>query len=154
MIRLPYKGNKTAMYAVLAKNENEIDFEDAIDKMMYQDVIVTFPKFKVEYGAVSFKEILKELGIKTAFLEGVANFTPMFGENVAYIGDVLQKTFIEVDEEGTEAAAATAVIIMKTTSAINVEPPKEFKADRPFTYFIRDEETGEVLFMGEYAYVM
>jgi serpin B len=80
-------------------------------------------------------------------------FTGVSSNHNVYVDDVLQKTFIEVDENGTEASAATAVIMAKATSA-RPEPEiiKEFKADKPFIYFIMDEDTKEILFMGEYAF--
>jgi serpin B len=66
---------------------------------------------------------------------------------------IIQKAYISVDEEGTEAAALTAITLVG--SALQLPKPEEifeFKADKPFTYFIRDNVTGEILFMGEYAY--
>jgi len=66
------------------------------------------------------------------------------------IGDIIQKTFIEVDEKGAEAAAV-AVIDMAPTGAIEPDPV-DFICDRPFTYIIRDDSTGAILFMGEYAF--
>ncbi|HAH68649.1 MAG TPA: hypothetical protein DCL58_02590, partial [Synergistaceae bacterium] len=68
-----------------------------------------------------------------------------------YIGAALHKTFIEVGEEGTEAAAATAVIMTKTSMNPDTGDIIEFKADRPFIYIIRDNGTGAILFIGRYA---
>lgn len=157
MVRVPYKGGKTAMYLVLPTNENKMDIATALDNMNSYEVRLSFPKFKTEYS-LSFKEILKHIGIEKAFEKWEAEFDEVMfkgvkeGENV-YVDDVLQKTFIEVDENGTEAAAATAVIMNKATSiGPGMEEIKEFKADRPFIYFIRDDVTHEVLFIGEYAF--
>ena len=157
MVRVPYKGGKTAMYLVLPTNEDKMDIATALDNMNSYKVRLSFPKFKTEYS-LSFKEILKHIGIKKAFEKWEAEFDEVMfkgvkeGENV-YVDDVLQKTFIEVDENGTEAAAATAVIMNKATSiGPGMEEIKEFKADRPFIYFIRDDVTHEVLFIGEYAF--
>ena len=157
MVRVPYKGGKTAMYLVLPTNEDKMDIATALDNMNSYEVRLSFPKFKTEYS-LSFKEILKHIGIEKAFEKWEAEFDEVMfkgvkeGENV-YVDDVLQKTFIEVDENGTEAAAATAVIMNKTTSiGPGMEEIKEFKADRPFIYFIRDDVTHEVLFIGEYAF--
>lgn len=157
MVRVPYKGGKTAMYLVLPTNGDKMDIATALDNMNSYEVRLSFPKFKTEYS-LSFKEILKHIGIEKAFEKWEAEFDEVMfkgvkeGENV-YVDDVLQKTFIEVDENGTEAAAATAVIMNKATSiGPGMEEIKEFKADRPFIYFIRDDVTHEVLFIGEYAF--
>ena len=156
MVRIPYKGHDTAMYVVLPKNEENLDIEKAMDNMNMYKVELSLPKFKTEYS-MSFTKTLKELGIQEAFSDSNAKFKNVMFQGVSldknvYIGDVLQKTFIEVDESGTEAVAAT-VITMNTTSAMpQPEEIKEFKADRPFQYFIMDETTHQVLFMGEYAY--
>lgn len=157
MVRVPYKGGKTAMYLVLPTNEDKMDIATALDNMNSYKIRLSFPKFKTEYS-LSFKEILKHIGIEKAFEKREAEFDEVMfkgvkeGENV-YVDDVLQKTFIEVDENGTEAAAATAVIMNEATSiGPSMEEIKEFKADRPFIYFIRDDVTHEVLFIGEYAF--
>ena len=157
MVRVPYKGGKTAMYLVLPTNEDKMDIATALDNMNSYKIRLSFPKFKTEYS-LSFKEILKHIGIEKAFEKWEAEFDEVMfkgvkeGENV-YVDDVLQKTFIEVDENGTEAAAATAVIMNEVTSiGPSMEEIKEFKADRPFIYFIRDDVTHEVLFIGEYAF--
>lgn len=157
MVRVPYKGGKTVMYLVLPTNEDKMDIATALDNMNSYKVRLSFPKFKTEYS-LSFKEILKHIGIEKAFEKWEAEFDEVMfkgvkeGENV-YVDDVLQKTFIEVDENGTEAAAATAVIMNEATSiGPSMEEIKEFKADRPFIYFIRDDVTHEVLFIGEYAF--
>lgn len=157
MVRVPYKGGKTAMYLVLPTNGDKMDIATALDNMNSYEVRLSFPKFKTEYS-LSFKEILKHIGIEKAFEKWEAEFDEVMFEGVkeeenVYVDDVLQKTFIEVDENGTEAAAATAVIMNKTTSiGPGMEEIKEFKADRPFIYFIRDDVTHEVLFIGEYAF--
>ena len=157
MVRVPYKGGQTAMYLVLPTNEDKMDIATALDNMNSYEVRLSFPKFKTEYS-LSFKEILKHIGIEKSFEKWEAEFDEVMFEGVkeeenVYVDDVLQKTFIEVDEKGTEAAAATAVIMNKATSmGPGMEEIKEFKADRPFIYFIRDDVTHEVLFIGEYAF--
>lgn len=157
MVRLPYKDNATAMYFVLPTNEDKMDIVAALDKMENYKVRLSIPKFKIEYD-LSFKDVLMELGINKAFDKWGAEFkNKMFvgvsSEDNVYVDDVLQKTYIEVDENGTEAAATTVVIMDSITSiAPGEEVIKEFKADRPFIYFIMDEDTREVLFIGEYAF--
>lgn len=157
MVRVPYKGGQTAMYLVLPTNEDKMDIATALDNMNSYEVRLSFPKFKTEYS-LSFKEVLKHIGIEKAFEKWEAEFDEVMFEGVkesenVYVDDVLQKTFIEVDENGTEAAATTAVIMAKATSiGPGMGETKEFKADRPFIYFIRDDVTHEVLFIGEYAF--
>lgn len=156
MIKIPYKDYETAMYVVLPTNEEKLNIQEAIKKMSTFKVNLAIPKFKTEYS-LSLSKILQELGIQEAFSQINAKFKNVMFQGISldknvFIGDVLQKTFIEVDENGTEAAAATA-ITMNTTSAMpQPEIIKEFKADRPFLYFIMDETTNEILFMGEQAY--
>jgi len=157
ILKKPYKDNETSMYFVLPKNDNpvsETDFYSALDNMTEEYVYFSLPKFKTEYLHTNLIEILKNMGIKTAFSMEDANFLPMFSkespQNI-FIKIILQKTFIEVDEKGTEAAAATAVG-GGAGSAMRPEPI-EFICDRPFTYFIMNKNTSDILFMGEYAYV-
>lgn len=156
MIKLPYSEGRISMGIVIPENE-KIDIKSALDNMKREKVDVSIPKFKIEYST-SMKDLLKSINVKKAFSKWDAEFKDdMFvgireDENV-YIDDVLQKTFIEVDEKGTEAAAATAVIMNKATAM----PPREeevkiFKADKPFIFFIIDEISNEVMFIGEYAY--
>jgi serpin B len=110
-----------------------------------QHVSVALPRFRVETGT-NLNELLKTLGMLSAFIDGTADFSGMDGTQNLYIGDVVHKAFIDVAEKGTEAAAATAVGI-ETTS---LPPPPDLvvRADRPFLYFLRDQPTGAILFMG------
>jgi serpin B len=92
------------------------------------------------------------MGVNLAFNKETAVFDKMLTPvpEQFWIDDVIQKTYIDVDENGTEVAAATYIGIA-ATSAVPSEPI-EFKADKPFTYFICDDETGQIFFMGEYAF--
>ena len=101
------------------------------------------PRFEFESG-FSLKEALAALGMADAFSEQ-ADFSGMTGQRDLFISEVVHKAFVSVDENGTEAAAATAVI-MKLTAA--VEEPVEVTMDRPFVFLIRDLETGAILFVG------
>lgn len=151
IIKLPYKDGKTSMYIALS-DLNDLDFTNYINKMERRKVALSFPKFKTELS-IGLNSVLKDLGIREAFNPDKANLKPMFidiNEN-PFISDVIHKTFIEVDENGTEAAAVTAVGI-KLTSLPIMEEPVIFKADKPFTYFIYDEENNEILFMGKQAF--
>ena len=112
---------------------------------------LSIPKFKIEYEE-KLNDMLGELGMKKAFSDQNTEFTKMIDDyplNI-FIDKVIHKTYIDVDENGTEAAAVTAVI----NAAGSAMPPEpvSFVADKPFTYFIYDEANGEILFMGEYAF--
>jgi len=163
MLAKPYKDGNIRMYFVLpnpAKSAQKVHYiepymlTDAVNNMEHVRVNFSVPKFKTEYLHSNLIDILGKMGIQTAFNPNMADFLGMYSkkpkENV-FISMILQKTFIEVDEKGTEAAAAT-VIGMAGGSA----PPAkiiDFICDRPFTYFIRNDATGDILFMGEYAFV-
>lgn len=157
MLAKPYKDTGVRMYFILPKEEAALSqamFDEALNNMGTEYVRFSVPKFKTEYLHGNLKEIMQGFGVKTAFKYPDADFWGMF-EDIrpdmpVVISDVIQKTFIEVDEKGTEAAAVT-VIDMAPTSAIKPDPV-EFICDRPFTYIIRDDSTGTILFMGEYAF--
>jgi len=99
---------------------------------------VYVPRFESEF-AMSMAEALIEMGMPSAF--GSADFSGMTGSTDLFISDVIHKAFISVDEEGTEAAAATAVIMARGMS-------EQIRFDRPFIHLIRDNETGQVVFIG------
>jgi serpin B len=157
MIRLPYKGNMQSMIVVLPHKaemmkevENHMSTSLVQNAMIYYaqpEVIVKLPKFKMTLG-MGLNKLLQNLGMKNAF-SAIADFSKMTPSNDLYISDVVHKAFIEIDEEGTEAAAATAVV-MTTTSVSNSRPPKpkEFIADHPFLFYIVDNKTSSILFMG------
>ncbi|GEM_PF-5523685 len=101
------------------------------------------------------RNILQEMGMPTAFTLGIdfgggADFSGMTGKKDLNIDEVIHKAFVEVNEEGTEAAAATAVTIMKGASASvpQLSKIKVFKADHPFIFLIQDNQTGNILFLG------
>jgi serine protease inhibitor len=106
---------------------------------------VVLPRFKLEYG-VELKQPLQALGLKSAF--GVADFSGISSERL-FISAVRQKTFVEVTEEGTEAAAVTEMAVPISASP-EMNPPKPFEmiVDRPFLFLIEDQRTGTILFMG------
>jgi len=153
----PYQNNNIKMYLVLPKigktaTHNKI--EDAIKHMRLENVELSLPKFKTEYLHNDLVGVLRNMGVKTAFDPKQADFFKMYNakkprENI-YIGQILQKTLLEVDEKGSEASAATVIRMERTAATLNTFV---FKCDRPFTYFIRNDATGDILFMGEYAFV-
>jgi serpin B len=157
-IKLPY-GNASDpsqninMYVFLPSDMNS--FMQSLDentwnsmnaKFSYQHGTILLPKFKYGYGTDLIPQ-LKELGINAAF-SGSANFSGMSNTPLA-IGTVIHKTYIETDEQGSEAAAATFIGMM-TGASLNSNEPKPFymDVDKPFFYAIVDDNTGEILFMG------
>jgi serpin B len=106
---------------------------------------LTMPKFKFD-SSFSLKEVLTEMGMPDAFSPDDADFSGMTGGRELFISDVLHKAFVDVEEKGTEAAAATAVVVGVTSAP--QEPSLEVTIDRPFIFLIRDIETGAILFVG------
>jgi len=117
---------------------------DITSVLAERPVELGFPKFDIE-TSVSLADTLKELGMPTAFDSG--DFSGMTTEVQLVIGDVIHQANITVDEEGTEAAAATAVS-MDTTSAPVEQDPVTLTIDRPFTFWLRARSTGVIVFMG------
>ena len=109
-----------------------------------QQVLLTLPRFKVETGT-SLVALLQALGMTSPFIPGVADFSGMDGTHNLFISDVIHKAFIDVAEKGTEAAAATAMVMRDGAAA-----PMGLLVDatRPFLYFLYDQPTGAILFMG------
>ncbi|MDD3654722.1 MAG: serpin family protein [Desulfotomaculaceae bacterium] len=151
IVRLPYKDKKTSMYIAIPA-VREMDLDKNIDKMELRRVQISMPKFKTEFS-VELNDTLSQMGIQTAFNPNKADFKNMFTDTPdnIFISNVIHKTFISVDENGTEAAAVTGVGSRGASAPI--EPPIVFNANKPFTYFIHDDINEEILFMGEYAYV-
>lgn len=108
-------------------------------------VALSMPKWTFEPEGISLTPLLQGLGISDAFNPIAADFSGMDGSRELYISDVVHKAFVKVDEAGTEAAAATAVIVGTTSLP---PPPVPFDIDRPFVYIIRDLQTETILFIG------
>jgi serpin B len=123
-------------------------------KLETRDVELHLPKFKIEPTTIPLAEKFEGLGMKAAFDRppGSANFdrmAPRKPNNYLYISQVFHKTFMAVDEKGTEAAAATAVAMMATSALRQPPPPPiEVKVDRPFVYAIQHVPSGSCLFLG------
>jgi serpin B len=155
-VSLPYGQGRVSMYIFLPskssslkkfyENLNAENWEGWMSQFSSMKGDIVLPRFKVEYEVV-LNEALKALGMEVAFDKQRANFGGMCaissGANV-FIDQVRHKTFVEVNEEGTEAAAATSVGIGITS----VQPTFSMVIDRPFFLAIRDNQTGAVLFMG------
>jgi serine protease inhibitor len=154
-VRLPYQGWNLAMYVFLPDPGfspekllgimNGDTWERVTEPgFSERQGTVVLPKFKLEYG-VELKQPLKALGMKAAFATN-ADFSGISSQPL-FISAVRQRTFVEVNEEGTEAAAATAVWL---SNGIEMNPPKPFEmiVDRPFLILIEDQQTRTILFMG------
>ena len=153
LLELPYKGDDLSMVILLPKEktgladlEKELTADNLTEwqKRMYKkEVEVYLPKFKMT-SQFSLPETLKKMGMSDAFDPGKADFSGMTGNKDLFISAVLHKAFVEVNEEGTEAAAATGVM-MELSMALD-EPV--FRADHPFIFMIKDNKTGSILFIG------
>jgi serpin B len=157
IVRMPYRGDEVSMLIILPKARDglaeveaglaEDELQVALDAMTPQQVDIWLPKFTFRWRA-TMNRPLKALGMSDAFDSSRADFSMMVDDEAnedLSISTVIHATFIEVDEAGTEAAAATTVSIVATS----VPPPaKEFRADHPFIFAIRHEKTGLLLFVG------
>ncbi len=155
-VELPYKSGNISMVILLPDAEKfkaveaslTVDrLNDITAKLKSTELILTMPKFRYTSSSVSLKKTLSDMGMPIAFIYPDADFSGIDGTRYLYIGDVIHKAFISVDEDGTEAAAATAVIML-AVSAAPLQSPPEMKINRPFIFFIRDMKTGAILFMG------
>lgn len=112
---------------------------------------ITLPKVRMN-AEYELSPSLKAMGVRSIFTEGVADLSGIADQQLA-VSAVVHKTFLNIDEEGTEAAAVTAVDIIVTSARLRAHPPIEFVADRPFFFVIRHKATGAILFMGRVATV-
>lgn len=155
---LPYKNGRFSMLVLLPDKNASLQALEwqlsaaSIDRwtsgLKERLLDLYLPKFHTE-SSFELSKTLAALGMPSAF-GGSADFTGMNGTGGISIGSVLHKTFVDVEEDGTEAAAATAVVML-TSAAPSQERPLEFRADRPFIYLIRDHESGAIIFIGRYS---
>jgi serpin B len=153
-LELPYVDDELSMIILLPKEANGLTgFEKSLTAenlsqwlaaLHKRKVIVSVPKFKMT-SEFSLADVLKQMGMEDAF-SGKADFSGMTGKKDLYISAVIHKAFVDVNEEGTEAAAATAVVMRAT--AIRPEEIPVFRADHPFLFLIRDNGSGSILFIG------
>lgn len=152
-VELPYAGNELSLLAILPDGDiGKLDQSLTLDEinrlrahMGEQEVDVTLPRFKFETRYL-LKPVLNAMGMPQAFDEELADFSGMTGQKDLFIDQVIHQARIEVNEEGSEAAAATAVV-MNPKSA-RYESNAVFRADRPFLFLIVHNATGSILFMG------
>jgi len=156
-LELPYNGGALSMIVLLPRKVDALtDLEKSLtteslskwlDGMNARLVRVYFPKFKME-ARFSLPKVLQSMGMIDAFSDTKADFSGIATVDKLYITDVIHKAYIDVNEEGTEAAAATAVVIGVRSAMPRPEEPVVFRADHPFVFAIRHRATGTVLFMG------
>ncbi|XP_051655446.1 serpin B6-like isoform X9 [Manacus candei] len=163
ILELPYAGNELSMIILLPdaiqdgstgleRLERELTYEKLRDwispeMMGSTEVRVSLPRFKLEED-YDLKPILSCMGMPDAFDSGKADFSGMSSGNELVLSEVVHKSFVEVNEEGTEAAAATAAVMMFATS-VRIVP--DFTADHPFLFFIRHNKSSSILFCGRFC---
>jgi serpin B len=163
VVSLPYAGNDLQFLVLLPDDVNGLRALESkltgellaqCAKLQTRDIDLHLPKFKLQPPTMALAEKFEALGMKTAFdkPQGSANFdkiAPRKPNDYLYISQIFHKTFIAVDEKGTEAAAATAVAMMAGTALRSPPPPPiEVKVDRPFVYAIQHVPSGVCLFLG------
>jgi len=160
VLGLPYQGDRLAMVVLLPKRNVPPGAKDGlaaleaslsadkvaewVGKLRRREVEVALPRFKTT-AEFSLGDTLVAMGMTDAFDSGRADFSGMTGTKDLFISAVVHKAFVDVNEEGTEAAAATAVVIRPKNGGGG---PPEFRADHPFLFLIRDTRTGAILFLG------
>jgi serpin B len=152
-VELPYQGGMISMLVLLPKVRNGLaPIEDGLNPERWHEILsalrprevqLSLPRFKTS-SQFSLAETLAKMGMPAAF-GSEADFSGMNGQRDLYIGAVFHKAFIEVNEEGTEAAAATGVVMMVRALPT---PPPVFRADHPFLFALVDKQSGAILFMG------
>jgi serine protease inhibitor len=155
-VELPYAGNRLEMILFLpATNSSPQKLLTAFDGKSWNDKILShflerdgkleFPKFKLNYDVV-LNDPLQALGMQQAFVGGSADFSPM-ADGPLFVSEVKQKSYVDVNEEGTEAAAVTTVLMTRSIENVGARP-FEMIVDRPFLFVIADKLTQTILFMG------
>jgi len=155
VLELPYKGDRIVMQILLPNQRTagladlesklqSVDLQKLFDEEKFNTKVnVKLPKFKIS-KSLSLAEPMAELGMKDMFT-GKADFSGIDGSKKLYVSAIVQKVFVEVNEEGSEAAAATGAVMMMRSMPL---PPEQFLADHPFLFQIRDKLTGMLLFQG------
>jgi len=159
MLELPYGDRSLAMVVLLPADADGLSQLEARltsdawqqwdSQLRSQEVVVYLPKFK-STAQFELNESLKSLGMPSAFDPSSADFSGMTGGRDLFISKVVHKAFVDGNEEGTEAAAATGVI-MAPTAMPQPKPKPIFRADHPFVFLIRDNRNGTILFLGRFT---
>ncbi len=155
VIELPYEGNDLSMVVFLPKEiDGLVEFErnltndsvkawiDDLTGSYKSEIFVSLPRFKTTCE-FELSKMLSDMGMPSAFIFGNADFSGMNGKKTLFISKVIHKAFVDVNEEGTEATAATAVITLE-----GISRPLMFRANHPFVFLIRENQTGSILFIG------
>ncbi|MDR1039672.1 MAG: serpin family protein [Deltaproteobacteria bacterium] len=155
VLEIPYAGGRLSM-ALLLPNSGDGGLEELemttdgeglasrLDGLAEKSVEVKIPRFRFAWGSKSLKAALGALGVKAAFSDS-ADLSGMDGTRKLKVSDVVHKAFVDVNEEGTEAAAASGAMVAPTSIQLS---PLRFTADRPFLFLIRDKASGAVIFLG------
>ena len=156
ILELPYDGRRVSMYILLpmateglASLESKLSFSaviSALANLRRRRLSVGIPKFEID-KKLNLIPLLRSMGIKLAF-NSAADFGRITSRRPLFVKDVIHKAFINVNETGTEAAAATAVIFWES---VPMPVKAQFLADHPFLFLIRDRRTGSILFLGRYV---
>jgi serpin B len=156
VLELPYEQEELSFFVLLPDARDGLaDLESRLDPatldgwltdLDMQRVRCILPRFRTT-SRFELGKVLAGMGMKDAFSGSRADFSGITGRKDLAISDVVHKAFVDVFEAGTEAAAATAVV-MKRMSISHEEPPVDFRADHPFLFLIRHRDTGAILFMG------
>ncbi len=158
VLEMPYRGDEISMLVVLPRTDSLVNLRVVesrlsavalsvwLEQLREKELRVYFPRFEMTWGTEDISGRLAAMGMKDAF-SSRADFSGMSDLGDLFIGPVFHKAFVAVNEEGTEAAAATAVVMKR----LAIEHETVFRADRPFLFVIRDNATGCILFMGRVA---
>jgi serpin B len=157
-LKLGYAGNQLSMIVLLPRRidglpqlETELstsNLSDWFGKFFQKQVAVALPKFRMTQS-FELAPTLGSMGMQDAFNPVTADFSGMTGTKDLFISNVIHKAFVAVDEQGTEAAAATGVVM--AARAMMPSPPTVFRADHPFLFLIKDDQSGAILFLGRLA---
>ncbi len=149
-VDLPYAGQAFSMTVLVPDVDKSLEevvaslgqeeWDDLIGNLRTSRVQLFLPRFELEWEG-SFNDALRAMGMGVAFQAGAADFSRLFESGEGWIDQVKQKSFVRVDEEGTEAAAVTSIVIIDSA-------PPQLRADRPFLFAIRERLSGAILFLG------
>lgn len=156
-LEIPYKSRELSMIVLLPNDDAGLPaLEQSLTASRAKQwlsqlraepkVVLTLPKFKFT-RQFQLSKTLAAMGMPQAF-DARADFSGINPKRELYLSDVIHKAFVDVNEEGTEAAAATAVVVTRAMIAMRPKPPIVFRADHPFLFLIRDNRSGAILFMG------
>ena len=160
LVQLPFEGQAFSMVVLLPANIDGLAEMEAtmtgeritglVTSLRSMEVLIYLPAFKIE-SQFKLSDSLVALGMKSAFDPNFADFSGMNGKKDLFLSQVLHKAMIEVSEEGSKAGAATSVETKKSARGFDEPRVPEFRADHPFLFAIRDDRTGDLLFMGRMA---